>query len=174
MFSDTSLPLQTCGIGVWVEVVIPLGETVDDPQIAACVENLDTLEVVAGAVIWPNWDWANDGGLILSGYIELYGIPSGTQEKPVEYRVIVWLERTTGDNANNGFPDLDEPVKDAEYDDGDGNPESVFFFPNEVGSWVEADAYLELFVGEPRNLNVQVNGTFVFDPFDTVTARTSK
>lgn len=163
------------GIGVWVEIVIPPGDTAIDPQIAARVEELrdfnssEYTETFAYQnVIWPNWDWTENGDLILSGYIELYGIPSGTAEVPAEYRVMVWLERTTGENPSNGYPDFDEPMMDAEYFDASGNPDTVFRFPSNLGKWVEAEAHLEFFTGgaEPRNFNFKVNGTFVIDPFD--------
>jgi|SaaInl7_200m_RNA_FD_contig_31_2335371_length_1939_multi_23_in_0_out_0_2 hypothetical protein len=166
------------GIGVWVEIIIPPGEEVDDPQIAARVEELRDFNASEFEetysfqnVIWPNWDWTNEGELILSGYIELYGIPSGTQEEPAEYKVIVWMERTTGDNAFNEFPDFDEPAIDAEYERADGSRDTVFRFPNAVGSWIEAEANL-FFIGgggEPMNHDFRAKGPFIVDVFSTET-----
>ena len=182
------------GIGVWVEIEIPgdVDSSSINPQIGARVEAVrapreftvmqtGTEEgFTTSNFVWPNWDWNDAGDPILTGYVELYGIPDGTAEEPAEYKVIVWLERTQGEGHPNGDFDPNEPRIDASYErtDEGGNTfyDNIFRFPNKAQSgWVEAEAYLQYFEGgdEFVNYDYKVLGEFVVDVFDT-TATTQR
>ena len=142
-------------ITIFVEV-IP-GENVVNPQIAVMVVDRFTDEWITDAFVWPFWNWDESGNLFFTANIELFNIPDG------EYRVVSWLERTQDDLGNwigNGFPDFDEPQRDAEWEPvAGGGPDNNFYFPNEANTtWIEGFAFLEVFEGEALNRNFRLVG----------------
>jgi len=143
-------------IRVFVEV-IPGIDTVD-PQIAVLLENRQTDEVSQIQTVWPFWNWDESGELFLTANVEIFNVPDG------EYRVVAWLERTTGANPYNGFPDSDEPQREAEwYPPGSSEPTNSFYFPNEGGNFIEAEAFLEVFEGAAADHNFNMTGEFILN-----------
>jgi hypothetical protein len=150
-------------IRVFVEV-IPGNDTVD-PQIGVMVvredlveDNQQTDEIHEVQTVWPFWNWDEDGNLFLTANVEFFNIPDG------EYHVVAWLERTTGDNAYNGFPDFDEPQRDAQwYPPGETDPTNFFEFPNEGGNFIEAEAFLEVFEGAAADHNFNMTGELILN-----------
>jgi hypothetical protein len=107
------------------------------------------------------------GQLILSAYIELYGIP-GSEDEYREFRVFVWLER-----YGNDYPEWDEPQTNAfwqPYPDDPNWKEDIFWFPNDYGTWIEAAAFVG-FGEEPVNYQFKARGPFVLDIGDIATSK---
>ena len=148
-------------ITIFVEV-IP-GENVVDPQIAVVVIDRFTDEFITDAFVWPFWNWDENGDLFFTANVELFNIPGDTNN-PREYRVVAWLERTQDEMGNwigNGFPDPEEPQREAEWFPlGPGTePDTGFRFPNEANTnWIEGKAFLEVFEGDIVNRDFYLDG----------------
>jgi len=146
------------GNNIRVFVEVKPGIDPGDPQIAVLLENRQTDEVSHIQTVWPFWNWDESGDLFLTANVEIFNVPDG------EYRVVAWLERTTGDNAYNGFPDSDEPQREAEwYPPGSSEPTNSFYFPNESGNFIEAEAFLQVFEGAAVDHNFNMTGELILN-----------
>lgn len=156
-------------IALQVEIAIPGGD-IGDPQIAAVVEDAWDKEAdpVQIQFVWPTSYWDENGNLVLTAYIEFYGL-EGTEADPRDYQVFVWLEQNGDDR-----PNWEEPQTYAfwqPYPDDQEWKEDVIWFPNEYGTYIEAYAFAGL---NQAAVNHQFNvmGTMMIDTNNTPRTQT--